>query len=64
MKKILATASLVLLLSSAASASNAALTCTRTGVNVESCCCVEVDGNEVCTLTGESELSCCCVSEG
>ena len=62
MKKTLGT--LALALSAAGSllaSTGSTLVCEKTGVVVDSCCCVEKDGAMICTLTGEEVASCCCV---
>ena len=64
MKRLFATLSLTLLVAASALATSAsALVCEKTGVTVDSCCCVMQDGNMICTLTGEVVDSCCCSAD-
>ena len=62
--KRLMTLSIVFLLAASALATTASkassLVCEKTGVVVDSCCCVVQDGQMICTLTGEVVTSCCC----
>lgn len=63
MKTVLGSMALLMLIavSTVASASNGSrMFCTKAGVVVESCCCVESDGAMVCSLTGETVADCCC----
>jgi len=61
MKSILGTLTLALAIAASALASNgSAMVCEKTGIVVDSCCCVVKDGAMVCTLTGEVVSSCCC----
>jgi hypothetical protein len=69
MKRVFGTLSIAFLLAASAlatasSASNASsasgLVCEKTGVVVDSCCCIVQDGKMICTLTGETVSSCCC----
>jgi len=56
--------SLALALFAAASllaSTGSTLVCEKTGVVMDSCCCVVKDGTVICTLTGEEVASCCCV---
>ena len=70
MKKLIASAILVLavagvsLATNASRATNASGTvCTKTGAPIDSCCCIEKDGALVCALTGEPVSSCCCEAQ-
>ena len=66
MKKLLASALFAFLVVGGAVATDASrldasrMTCSKTGAQVEACCCIERDGVLVCTLTGEAVSSCCC----
>lgn len=67
MKKLLASAFLVLavaavsLATDASRATNASTAvCSKSAARIDSCCCIEKDGALVCTLTGEAVSSCCC----
>ena len=64
MKRLSVTLSLVLFVAAAALATGAtALVCEKTGVVVDSCCCVIQDGKMICGLTGEVVDVCCCSAE-
>jgi hypothetical protein len=65
MKKILGTLALALAVAvSAFATTGSRMVCEKTGVEVESCCCV-VDGESmICTLTGERVDTCCCTPAG
>ena len=60
MRKLLASAVLALagMGAAPAPAPTRSMTCTKTGAQVDSCCCVEKDGTMVRTLTGEAVDSC------
>jgi hypothetical protein len=61
MKRAFVPLSLFLLVAASALATRASeLVCEKTGVTVDSCCCVMQDGKMICTLTGEVVESCCC----
>jgi hypothetical protein len=61
MKKILGSLALSLVVAASALATTGSrMVCEKTGIVVESCCCVEKDGVMICTLTGEEVSSCCC----
>jgi hypothetical protein len=64
MKRLCVTLSVAFLLATATLATGASrassLVCEKTGVVVDSCCCVVQDGQMICTLTGEPVTSCCC----
>jgi hypothetical protein len=61
MKKFIVPAALaVLLAASALGTTGSQMVCDKTGIVVESCCCVEKDGQMVCSITGETVSSCCC----
>ena len=66
MKRLFVIVSLAFVLAASALATGASrasgLVCDKTGVVVDSCCCVEQDGKMICTLTGEVVSSCCCSS--
>ena len=65
MKKILGTLSLALVIAGSALASTGSqMVCEKTGVVVDSCCCVVKDGAMICTLTGERVDACCCTPAG
>ena len=64
MKRLFVTLSLLLLVAASALATRASeLVCEKTGVTVDSCCCVMQDGKMICTLTGEVVASCCCTAK-
>ena len=61
MKKLLGSFALALIVAgSALGAVGSRMTCEKTGVVVDSCCCVEKNGSLVCSLTGEEISACCC----
>jgi hypothetical protein len=61
MKKTLGSLALALLVAaSALAATGSRMVCEKTGVVMDSCCCVMQDGKMICTLTGEEVESCCC----
>lgn len=64
MKRLFGILSLLFVVTASALATQASsLVCEKTGVVVDSCCCVEQDGKMICTLTGEVVDSCCCSAE-
>jgi hypothetical protein len=63
MKKTLGVLALAVALAASALASTGSqMICQKTGVVVDSCCCVVKDGAMICTLTGERVESCCCAA--
>jgi len=61
MKKTLGSLALALFVAaSALAATGSRMVCEKTGVVMDSCCCVVKDGVMICTLTGEQVSSCCC----
>ena len=63
MKKTLGALALAVALAASALASTGSqMICQKTGVVVDSCCCVVKDGAMICTLTGERVDSCCCTA--
>ena len=64
MKRYLGILSLLFVVTASALATQASsVVCDKTGVVVDTCCCVVQDGKMICTLTGEVVDSCCCATE-
>ena len=61
MKMLLRSLALAALVATSTAAGDApSMVCEKTGVSVESCCCIQTEEALVCSLTGETVSACCC----